>query len=261
MQVLTVFLLTAALAHAAAPSLTIATLNMAKETDLARVVREVRSVPAVRDAAILLLQEVTQPPREEQGIAGRLGAALGYRVAYAPAAADVYDQGLAILSRYPLTDVRVRALKAYDLGFHSRQRFALAATAQTPWGSVRVFNTHLDTRLNASERLEQLGPVAGDGLAFNGPRIVGGDFNSNGFYWLFRILPLPAIRPQTSYVQEFMSRAGFTSAVPLQSTFDYLGMHLDWIWVSGLKVRASQVYPLNFSDHHAVWTRVEFPNL
>ena len=35
-------------------------------------------------------------------------------------------------------------------------------------------------------------------------------------------------------------------------------MHLDWIWVRGLKVRASRVYPLNFSDHHAVWTRVEF---
>lgn len=258
MRLHTIFLLTAALANAAPPALTVVTLNMARETDAARVVREVQSVPAVRDAGILLLQEVTKPPGEPQGVAARLAAALDRRVAYAPAAPDVFDQGLAILSRYPLTDVRVRALKAYDLGFHSRKRFALAATAQTPWGAVRVFNTHLDTRLNARERLEQLDPVVRDGAAFNGPRIIGGDFNSNGFYWLFRLLPFPAIRPQSSDVQEFMSAAGFTSAVPPQSTYDYLGMRLDWIWVGGLKVRSSQVYPLDFSDHHAVWTRVEF---
>jgi endonuclease/exonuclease/phosphatase family metal-dependent hydrolase len=207
---------------------------MAKETDVGRVVREVERVPAVRDAGILLLQEVTSPSGEGQGMAARLGAALGRRVAYAAAAPEVCDQGLAILSRYPLTDVRVRPLRAYDLGFRSRKRLALAATAQTPWGEVRVFNTHLDTRLNARDRLEQLEPVIRDGAAFKGPRIVGGDFNSNGFYWLFRMLPLPAMRAQTSYVQEFMSAAGFTSAVPLlQSTFDYLGMHLDWIWVRG----------------------------
>ena len=231
---------------------------MAKETDAARVLRELQSVPEVRDAGILLLQEVTKAPGEQQGMAARLAAALDRRVAFAPAAPGVFDQGLAILSRYPLTDVHVRALKTYDLGFRSRKRVALAATAQTPWGAVRVFNTHLDTRLNARDRMEQLDPVVRDCAAFNGRRIIAGDFNTNRFYWLFRMLPLPAMRPQSSDLQEFMSGAGFTSAVPLQSTFDYLGMQLDWIWVRGLSVRASRVYPLEFSDHHAVWTRVEF---
>lgn len=231
---------------------------MARETDTARVLQELQSVPVVRDAGILLLQEVTQAPGEPQALAARLAAALDRRVAYAAAGPDVFDQGLAILSRYPLSDVRVRALKVYDLRFRSRKRFALAATAETPWGPVRVFNTHLDTRLNVRDRLEQLDPVLREGAAFAGPRIVAGDFNSNRFYWLFRVLPLPAFRPQSNGVMDFMSGAGFTSAVPAQSTYDYLGMHLDWIWVRGLDVRASEVYPLDFSDHHAVWTRVEF---
>ena len=193
----------------AAPALTVVTLNMAKETDVARVLRELQSVPVVRDAGILLLQEVTKAPGQQQGMAARLAAALDRRVAYAAAAPEVFDQGLAILSRYPLTDVRVRALKAYDLGFHSRKRIALAATAQTPWGAVRVFNTHLDTRLNARDRLEQLDPVVRDCAVFTGPRIIGGDFNSNGFYWLFRLLPLPAMRPQSSDAAGVHERRGF----------------------------------------------------
>lgn len=231
---------------------------MARETDAARVLNEVRAVPVVRDAEILLLQEVTQAPGGEQTLAARLAAAMDRHVAYSPAGPGVFDQGLAILSRYPLSDVSVRPLKIYDLGFRSRKRLVLAATAQTPWGPVRVFNTHLDTRLNARERLEQLDPVIREAAAFNGPRIIGGDFNSNPFYWLFRILPLPAIRPQSATMLDFMKGLGFTAAVPLQSTYDYLGMHLDWIWVRGLNVLASRVYPLAFSDHHAVWTRVAF---
>jgi endonuclease/exonuclease/phosphatase (EEP) superfamily protein YafD len=35
-------------------------------------------------------------------------------------------------------------------------------------------------------------------------------------------------------------------------------MHLDWIWMSGLRSTGSQVLPLDFSDHHAVWTRLAF---
>jgi endonuclease/exonuclease/phosphatase (EEP) superfamily protein YafD len=89
--------------------------------------------------------------------------------------------------------------------------------------------------------------------------IVGGDFNSNFFYWVEHVLPLPG-RSQAHGVRNFMVRNGFSTAIPAgETTFDYLGMHLDWIWLRGLESRASRVYPLDFSDHHAVWTRVTFP--
>jgi len=43
---------------------------------------------------------------------------------------------------------------------------------------------------------------------------------------------------------------------PSATTFDYLGMHLDWIWLRGMRSLSWRVFPLKFSDHHACWTRI-----
>ena len=73
--------------------------------------------------------------------------------------------------------------------------------------------------------------------------------------WVDQVLPLPALRPQAVAVDEFMRKQGFRSATPESATtFDYLRMHLDWIWISELHSTGSQVPPREFSDHHAVWT-------
>ncbi len=240
------------------PGLSVVTLNMAKESSAGRVLREFRSTPALRDADVFLLQEVREGPGQAC-VAARLGSALGLHVAYAPAGPGITDQGLAILSRFPLRDIQIRSLKVFDLRFHTRARFALAATADTPWGPVRLSDTHLDTRLNRAERLAQLEPVVRDSATFQGRRILGGDFNSNPFYWVEHILPLPAFRSQAYDIEKFMTLRGFQTAIPESATtFDYLRMHLDWIWLAGLRPAASGVVPLNFSDHHAVWTHVEF---
>src|SRR5438876_12403261 len=77
-------------------------------------------------------------------------------------APGVYDQRLAIVSRYPVMNVQIKRLKACDLRFRSRNRFVMAATVRTPWGDVRVWNVHLDTRINPQERLDQLRPVIDD---------------------------------------------------------------------------------------------------
>jgi endonuclease/exonuclease/phosphatase family metal-dependent hydrolase len=241
------------------PGVSVVTLNMAKETGIEKILGEFRATPALRDADILLLQEVKQDAGARQCAAEHLAAELGLQVVYSPATTGVTDQGLAILSRFPLRDVQVHALKRYDLRFRSRTRIALAATADSPWGPVRIYNAHLDTRLNTTERLEQLQPVLQASGSFAGPTIIGGDFNSNGFYWLEHVLPLPG-RSQARGVRDFMVRNGFLNALPLgETTFDYLGMHLDWIWLRGLKSHGYRVYPLDFSDHHAVWTHVALP--
>ena len=244
----------------AGPGMSVVTLNMAKSTEIDRILGEFHGISALRDADILLLQEVKQDDGARQCAAEMLAAQLGLHVVYSPATTGVTDQGLAILSRYPLRDVHVQPLKRFDLRYRSRTRIALAATADSPWGPVRIFNAHLDTRLNTAQRLEQLQPVLQAIGEFHGPLIIGGDFNSNRFYWLEHVLPLPTWRSQALGVQDFMVRNGFRTSIPTgQATFDYLGMHLDWIWLRGLNSDASRVYPLDFSDHHAVWSRVEFP--
>jgi endonuclease/exonuclease/phosphatase family metal-dependent hydrolase len=229
--------------------LSVVTLNLAKEPSVARIAGELKSIAALREADVYLLQEV-----EPRSTADQLAASMGLRVVGSTEAAELPNLGLAILSRYPLRDVRVRPLPRYDLVFRSRSRFALSATADTPWGPVRIVNTHLDTRLNAPDRLAQLEGAVRDGGG--GLTVVGGDFNSNWFYWLGHVVPVPA-RPQGRAVEAYMTRAGYRSAVPAaETTFDWLGQHLDWIWLRGLKPAESRVYPLKFSDHHACWTRV-----
>jgi len=240
------------------PGLSIVTLNLAKEVSVDRILREFRGAPELRDADVFLFQEVSEDPTE-QCVGSRLGSALGLHVAYSPTAPGDKDLGLAILSRFPLRDIHIRNLRPYDLRFRSRSRFALMATADTPWGPLRLHDTHLDTRLNTRDRLAQLEPVVSDSARFHGPRVVGGDFNSNSFYWVEHVLPVPFIRSQAHGVEEFMTRSGFRNALPkIATTFDYLGMDLDWIWLDGLRPVASRVIPMGFSDHHAVWTRVEF---
>ncbi len=241
------------------PGISVLTLNMAKETGLQKILDEFHATPALQNGDILLLQEVKQDDGARQCAAEALAASLGLHVAYSPATTGVTDQGLAILSRYPLRDVRVQPLKRFDLRYRSRTRIALAATADSPWGAIRVFNAHLDTRLNIADRVQQLQSVVQAGGEFHGPTIVGGDFNSNWFYWVQHVLPLPG-RSQARGIENYMVSNGFRTALPAgETTFDYLGMHLDWIWVRGLESQSWRVYPLEFSDHHAVWTRVVFP--
>jgi endonuclease/exonuclease/phosphatase family metal-dependent hydrolase len=242
------------------PGMSVVTLNMAKSTEIDGILREFNGINALRDADILMLQEVKQDDGARQCAAEMLAAKLGLHVVYSPATTGVTDQGLAILSRYPLRDVQVRPLKKFDLRYRSRTRIALGATADSPWGPVRIFNAHLDTRLNTMQRLDQLQPVLQASNQFQGPLIIGGDFNSNRFYWVEHVLPLPTWRSQAHGVQDFMVRNGFHTSIPAgETTFDYLGMHLDWIWLRGLHSSVSRIYPLDFSDHHAVWSRVEFP--
>jgi endonuclease/exonuclease/phosphatase family metal-dependent hydrolase len=247
-----------ALSFPAKAGISVVTLNLAKEASVARIQSELSTLPALRDADVFLLQEVSDRSPEEC-LASRLGAAMGFQVAYAPTGPGGTDLGLAILSRFPLRDVRILSLPRYDLGFRTRSRYALMGTAETPWGPVRIANAHLDTRLNTADRLAQLEPVIRETAAFQGPRLIGGDFNSNPFYWVGRILPLPGVRSTADSVTGYMTHHGFRNALSKNTaTFDHLGMGLDWIWLGGLRPVASGVIPLEFSDHHAVWTRLEF---
>jgi endonuclease/exonuclease/phosphatase family metal-dependent hydrolase len=226
---------------------------MAKETDAAKIAGQLRAVPRLRNADVLLLQEVAHADGHRGSVADEIAAEFRMNVAYAPAAPGVRDQGIAILSRYPLRDVRIVRLCRYDLLWHSRARFAVMATVAAPSGDFRIANAHLDTRVNPGERVRQLG----DALKDEGVAVVAGDFNTNNFYWLLHAVPVPVPGIQTSAIRQMMARRGFVSALGKSTTtFDYLGMQLDWVFARGLRTRASEVIPMGFSDHHAVWVEI-----
>jgi endonuclease/exonuclease/phosphatase family metal-dependent hydrolase len=242
----------------AARPLSVVSLNLAKVSDAAAIEREIRERPRLKNADVYLFQEVAQRRDGEPSVADQLAASLQLNVIYSPAKPGVLTQGLAIMSRYPLEDRNVRTLKAYNLKFNSRTRLALAATVKTPNGPVRITNAHLDTRLNAEDRLQQLAPVVEDGARYRMPRIVGGDWNTNDFYWLANLIPVPWMRSQVKEIESYMMRHGYQTPVPDRwPTFDHLGMKLDWIYGFGVKPAAASLFPLRFSDHHALWAQFE----
>src|SRR5262245_36117399 len=155
-------------------TLTIASLNIAGQP---RIKDALVNWVQQRHFDIVLLQEVGEHAMDGSTFITEIGERLGYHVAYAPATVfgDTEKQGLAILSRDPISDIRTVPLTYHRLRFKSRCRIGLAATVATAAGAVRVINVHLDTRINSKERVAQLAPVIDALGAADGPQIVGGD--------------------------------------------------------------------------------------
>jgi endonuclease/exonuclease/phosphatase family metal-dependent hydrolase len=139
------------------------------------VVAEIRR----QDADVVCLQEVPWTLRLGSGakyLASRTG--LNYLTLRANGNrwAILFEEGEAILSRYPLRDPAVVELKPAPGLFE--HRVALHATAVTPQGNLRVFVTHLTTGnpgLNQGQAAALQSFVAAAG---SGPAVVAGDFNA-----------------------------------------------------------------------------------
>jgi endonuclease/exonuclease/phosphatase family metal-dependent hydrolase len=241
-----------------APGISVLSLNLAKVASADLIYEELRKLDAFHTADIILLQEVILPAGSPNSVGEQLAKMMDFQVVFAPAFRlnETTREGLAILSRYPLRDPKVVPLKPHNLKFRTRKRILLEATVDAPSGPIRVLNAHLDTRINGSDRVEQLHPLIDEAAAFPGPKIIGGDFNTNNMRWFYSLIPIPYAHKQATIVQRFMEKHGFRCPIPLeQSTFDFLGMHLDWIFTDKLPTHGSGVQSIKFSDHHAVWAR------
>ncbi len=132
-----------------------------------------------QDADLVCLQEVPWALRLGSGaryLAERAGMNYLYLRANGNRHAILFEEGEAILSRYPLRESAFTELKPRPQFFE--HRVALAATAATPWGEVRVVVTHLTTGpagVNHAQAQSLLAFVAAQG---EDPAIVAGDFNA-----------------------------------------------------------------------------------
>lgn len=233
--------------------ISIASLNLAHEQKFEKVLHDVEAAPRLRNADILLLQEVANQDGGTS-IANRLADRMGYSVAFSPEGEKVHDRGLAVVSRFPIEESKVEWLKPYNLVFKTRRRFALAVRIRAPSGDLRIWNTHLDTRINPEQRLEQLKPLMEEASHATGPRLIGGDFNTNDFYWINHVLPIPRGGGYRSTVRRSMAQYGFQTPFADQlTTLPILRQHLDWLFVNGLDPLNSSAEPIPFSDHNAVW--------
>jgi endonuclease/exonuclease/phosphatase family metal-dependent hydrolase len=128
---------------------------------------------------VVLLQEVARMPsmHADEWLAERLGMSAVYSRANGDAEAIGFEEGLAVLSRYPLSEPRARPLRPSLTAFV--RRMALGVEVLSPCGPLTAYSVHLGLLpgVNADQldhlRLwVSLGPVGR-------PAFIGGDFNAN----------------------------------------------------------------------------------
>lgn len=143
------------------------------EARLAHIAAAIREL----DPDVVCLQEV---PWHWGSAAQRLAQDTGLNHLYVRANGNrwaiLFEEGEAILSRYPLRDADFAELEPRAAFF--QRRMVLRATADTPWGPLRVFATHLthdNPRANAGQAAFLAAFVAASG---QGAAVVAGDFNA-----------------------------------------------------------------------------------
>jgi endonuclease/exonuclease/phosphatase family metal-dependent hydrolase len=112
-----------------------------------------------------------------QELAGRAEMNYIYLRANGNRRAILFEEGEAILSRFPLRDPVATALEP-SAGFFEH-RVALQATVSTPWGDLRVVSTHLthgEPAINEAQAESLIAFVSGSSSVT--PAVVAGDFNA-----------------------------------------------------------------------------------
>jgi endonuclease/exonuclease/phosphatase family metal-dependent hydrolase len=230
---------------AAAPSprgsgdtLRVVSFNIEYATESGRAVRILRSWPGLRDADIILLQEMTGPKTK------LIADSLGMHYVYYPAIYNRivrHDIGNAVLSRWPITSDAKLILPSRSR-YAKTQRIATAATVQVGARAVRVYSTHFGTPadLGWDGRVLQLRAIMDD-AASHPLAIIGGDMNS-------------------ADIGRVAREAGYhwpTDTIPKSN----LNGRLDHFYIRGLQVLDSAGagttrVPRTISDHSAIWIRV-----
>lgn len=242
-------------------TLRVVTFNVHFGRDISRLSRDIQRSPILSDAQIFLIQEIESHDNEGSGRAFKLAESLNLNYVYAPGRLTKNDgtHGLAILSRFPLSDIEVRRLPYYGL----RRRVSLEATVDVGGRPLRTYNVHLDTLINAGQHIEQLRPVVEHALSHPVRTVVmGGDFNTNPFRWLFRKFPI-FYSNQAGAMDTFMRAQGFSTPLAGGGSTNrrkVFKQRLDSLFTRNLTVQDSGVERrVESSDHYPVWIDIAWP--
>ena len=225
--------------------------------ELQKLIKLLQEDPEIGGASVLALQEVDRNKKRTGNnntvriIADSLG--MHYAWAAPPTAkeTDEEETGVAVLSVYPLSDVRRIVLP--HAGPNRRRRVALGATVEIAGLRLRVYSAHAETRIKLGKKLEQYKAVLDDLGQFPAdmPAMVMGDLNT----W----------EPNADgKVTKLFSQAGMKTPFGDQSTFKRkvmfvpIKLKLDWVWLRGLEAAAFGIdKEIEVSDHWPLWTRVK----
>jgi endonuclease/exonuclease/phosphatase family metal-dependent hydrolase len=225
--------------------------------DLKEITKLLREDPEIGSAAILGLQEVDRKKKRSRhsNVAKIMADELGMHYAWAapptPDSDDEEETGVAILSIYPLSDVK-RFVLPHE-GPNKRRRAAIGATVDLGDQKWRVYSIHAETRLKLDKKMEQYKALLDDLARYPSdmPAIVMGDFNT----W-----EASADRKTI----KLFSDAGLRTPFGSHSTFRRrivlvpIEFRLDWVWLRGLDAASYGIdRKVDISDHWPLWTNVK----
>ncbi len=210
--------------------------------------------PELARAGIFLIQEEESYPDEPESRAATLARLLGLGYIYVPAREKLGGtHGLALMSAFPIDHVERMLLPLADNGV---PRMALSADVHIGDKTLHVINIHLETRLNAGDRVAQLHPSVIDAPD---AVLVAGDFNTNWVTWAGKLPVLAEENDQVPILDSYMASLGFEAPSkdwgPTEHRFG-LEFKLDSIYTRGLETTGGGVVRSGPSDHWPMYIDV-----
>jgi endonuclease/exonuclease/phosphatase family metal-dependent hydrolase len=218
-------------------------VKFGKKIDTA--IEELRTVPYLRLADIILLQEM-------DGAGVRIIAdSLDLEYVYYPASvhrAHGRDFGNAVLSRWPIEDFR-KILLPHSKPTDDQKRIAVGATVAAGDLRIRVFSVHTETFwMNYDKRLEQADSLVRAVSRDYSHLVIAGDFNTP---FGRNVKDIEKSFTASGFVRA-SSGVGWTARV---LPFGLWKMELDHIFVKGFEILgAGKFEEGKASDHVPLWT-------
>src|SRR5215203_1054355 len=225
--------------------------------DLKKIIGFLQNDAEIGGAAILGLQEVDRRKKRSGNsntakvIAEELGLHYAWAAPPSPKPGDEEETGVALLSAYPLSDVR-RIVLPHE-GPNRRRRVALGATVELDNRKWRVYTAHAETRIPMDKKVQQFKAVLEDLAQYpkDMPAIIMGDLNT----W--------EMNADDKTIKVF-SDAGMATPFGGEATFRRrvlfmpIEMKLDWVWLRGLEADSFGIdRKVEVSDHWPLWTNVK----
>ncbi len=231
----------AAMARRATPdSLRVVTFNVKYAEQTGRAIELLQSAPELRDADIVILQEMNEDAAAETA------GALGMNYVYYPAVLHPVPKknfGNALLSRWPIVDDEKLILPSRSVS-RGGQRVAVAATLLVGNERVRVYAVHLSTILEVwfTGQTYQIQALLESATGYDRV-IVAGDMNSH------------------DHVGALFTDAGYFWPSWNTGPTTHKLFAVDHVFARGFTVGGSGAVRDNLgsSDHLPVWATLAFP--
>lgn len=224
--------------------------------DLSKLIALLRDDPEIGRATIIGLQEVDRNKKRTGNVntVRRMAEELGLYYAWAAPPPPEKNQkpqeeetGVAILSPYPLADVRRFVLP--NEGPNGRRRAAIGATVQIGSTPVRAYSLHAETRTTNERRLQQFQAVLDDAQQHHAKIqriVVLGDFNTTMG---------KDVEATSKLFTGAHFQTPFSNDEETWRTF-IIKLKLDWLWLRGLTAIEHGIdRDIGLSDHWPLWTK------